>query len=194
MGRWKYSHSLWMLFLAIFISGEIYAQTRYNCRLPDGRAYTSDKACANQGMVYYGPQPDRNTQPSYIPKVGEAPEYLKYMSPKCSSMHDAIRTSAVRGVKYEVTAETSKNYQRECSEDEQQARSRYSQDRGDKQKVKQDIKREQELNVSNTKINEQQCGESKRILYAKRARTDLNDGEKNDLKRFEENYKARCGG
>ncbi|MGM8960741.1 hypothetical protein ACTFEL_02140, partial [Campylobacter jejuni] len=31
----------------------------------------------------------------------------------------------------------------------------------------------------------EQCAESRRILAAKRARTDLTDGEKNDLQRFE---------
>ena len=41
-------------------------------------------------------------------------------------------------------------------------------------------------------IRAQQCGESKRILFSKRARTDLTDGEKAELKRFEENYLARC--
>jgi hypothetical protein len=41
-------------------------------------------------------------------------------------------------------------------------------------------------------LQEQQCGESKRILVTKKARTDLNDGEKADLQRFEVNYRARC--
>jgi hypothetical protein len=46
--------------------------------------------------------------------------------------------------------------------------------------------------MERTRLQEQQCGESKRILAVKRARTDLSAGEKADLQRFEENYKARC--
>ncbi len=42
-------------------------------------------------------------------------------------------------------------------------------------------------------MREQQCGESKRILYTKRARTDLTEGGKSELRRFEENYRSRCG-
>ncbi|MBU0893082.1 MAG: hypothetical protein KKH21_19655, partial [Gammaproteobacteria bacterium] len=38
----------------------------------------------------------------------------------------------------------------------------------------------------------QQCAESRRILANKRARTDLTEGEKNDLRRFEEAFLARC--
>ena len=41
-------------------------------------------------------------------------------------------------------------------------------------------------------MREQQCAESRRILLAKRARTDLSQGEKDDLARFETNYRARC--
>ena len=42
-------------------------------------------------------------------------------------------------------------------------------------------------------MREQQCGESKRILLSKRARTDLTEGEKAELRRFEDNYRSRCG-
>ena len=38
----------------------------------------------------------------------------------------------------------------------------------------------------------QQCAESRRILATKKARTDLTEGERNDLRRFEENFIARC--
>ena len=36
------------------------------------------------------------------------------------------------------------------------------------------------------------CGESKRMLESKRARTDLAEGETAELQRFETSYKARC--
>ncbi|MDQ6880790.1 MAG: hypothetical protein M3150_01695 [Pseudomonadota bacterium] len=42
-------------------------------------------------------------------------------------------------------------------------------------------------------LRQEQCGESKRILVTKRARTDLNEGEKAELKRFEENFRSRRG-
>ena len=41
-------------------------------------------------------------------------------------------------------------------------------------------------------LREQQCAESRRILTNKKARTDLTQGEKDDLARFETNFRARC--
>ncbi len=37
------------------------------------------------------------------------------------------------------------------------------------------------------------CDESRGILATKKRRTDLNDGEKAELLRFEENFRSRCG-
>jgi hypothetical protein len=197
MGWGKIAHCLLVFAMAV-ISSQGFAQTRYNCKLSDGRFYSSDRPCANEGLIYYGPQADRSSQSSYQGNYGsrtsEAPEYLKYMSPKCSSMHDAIRTSGARGVRAETAAEARKNYQEECAADESQASSRLSKERGEKYQAKEEAKRAEERNQQQSAAKDQQCGESKRILMVKRARTDLTDGEKGDLKRFEDNYKARCGG
>jgi hypothetical protein len=188
-----------LLVLAMGVVGNPgFTQTRYTCKLSDGRSYASDRPCANDGLVYYGPQSDRASQSSYQSNYGsrtnEAPDYLKYMSAKCSSMHDAIRTSSARGVRAETVAEARKNYQEECAADESQASSRLSKERGEKNKAKEEGRLAEERSKQQSATQSQQCGESKRILMVKRARTDLTEGEKGDLKRFEDNYKARCGG
>jgi hypothetical protein len=49
-----------------------------------------------------------------------------------------------------------------------------------------------EAGLQRAKLREQQCGESKRILVVKKARPDLAEAERVELRRFEENYLARC--
>ena len=86
-----------------------------------------------------------------------------------------------------------KEYNDECSESERQANAQVSLDRNDKSKQMNDARQAEKLDKERAAIREQQCGESKRILFAKRARTDLTEGEKADLRRFEDNYRSRCG-
>jgi hypothetical protein len=200
-----------VLVLASFQAG---AQARYQCRLANGASYLSDRPCppmGNSGLsssssssnsssntgrappVYYGPteQPYRYQPPP--PSVGEAPDYITYMSTKCSGLHDALRTAAARGLTQPTVSEMRKNYQRECAENESEARMRYSREHGEKRQVARTEQDAEKRAQERTKQQEQQCGESKRILVTKRARTDLNEGEKAELQRFEANYRARCG-
>ena len=141
--------------------------------------------------VYYGPTEQPRYTPA-IPGIGEAPEYITYMSPSCSALHDALRTAAARGLDSRTQSEMRRNYQRECAEDEAEARAKWSRERGEKKQLAraeaESAKRAQER----TKLQQEQCGESKRILVTKRQRTDLTEGEKAELQRFEANYKARC--
>jgi hypothetical protein len=125
--------------------------------------------------------------------VGQAPAHLKYLSPRCASLNDAIRTAATRGLKYDTVSQMQREYSQECAENEAEAYTKLSQERRDSKERVVEAKRAESLNKERTLIQEQQCGESKRILYSKRARKDLTDGEKADLQRFEENYRSRCG-
>lgn len=126
-------------------------------------------------------------------KTADAPEHLKYLSPQCSAMSDAIRTGPARGVRYDTTAELQKNYYRQCAEDESEARSKLAAERRDVNKAKKEAVQAQQASQQRSQLAQQQCDESKRILYMKKRRTDLNEGEKAELLRFEENYKSRCG-
>jgi selenocysteine-specific translation elongation factor len=128
-----------------------------------------------------------------MPKVDRAPAALKYLSARCASLNDAIRTAPARGLKHDVINQLRKEYSDECSESERQADAQLSLDRKDKSKQLNDARQAETLDKERAAIREQQCGESKRILFAKRARTDLTEGEKADLRRFEDNYRSRCG-
>lgn len=160
-------------------------------------AAAAERARANSdgssGMRYYGPA---DAQPRYQPppaSIGEAPAQLKYMSPRCSALNDALRTASARGLDSTTINTMRKDYGRECSEDEGEARSRLSEEMRDKSKQKREAQMTEAQLRDRAALRQEQCGESKRILVTKRARTDLNDGEKAELKRFEENFRSRCG-
>jgi hypothetical protein len=172
------------------------AQTRYTCRY-NGGYYQSTQPCpgtssGGSDLVYHGPVTPQPRYEPQTPRVTEAPSTLSYLSPRCASLSDAIRTAPSRGLKYDTIRQLQQEYSRECSEDESEARSRLSQERRDQKQQQKEAMALTKAEQERASIRAQQCGESKRILVTKRARTDLTDGEKADLKRFEENYLARC--
>jgi len=129
---------------------------------------------------------------TYIPKMGEAQEHLQYLSSRCSSLSEGIRTGPARGVKYEVTAELQRNYQRECAEDEREARAKLYALRNDAANAKKSSQQVAALDKQKTQAKQQQCDESKRIIFNKKKRTDLSEGEQQELQRFIQNFKERC--
>lgn len=176
------------------VAAGVNAQTRYTCS-SNGYSYQSTQPCpgSSSSLTYYGPA---NNQPRYeapMPKIGQAPANLKYLSPRCAALNDAIRTGPARGLKHETLSQMRQEYNSECSENETEANTRLSQDRNQKKQQSNEAKAAEKLEQERASLREQQCSESKRILFTKRARTDLNEGEKAELRRFEENYRSRCG-
>ena len=181
-----------VLVAGLLAAGGAAAQTRYQCRTAGGSMYLSDRPCTGEGMVYYGPAQTTPT-PRYVPSTGEAPPYLRYMSPRCSGLHDAIRTGPARGLTGTTLSTMRRDYYQECGENENEARSQYSREMGEQRQQKYAERQSQAQASNQAKLREQQCDEGKRILFMKKKRTDLTEGEKADLLRFEENYKQRCG-
>ncbi|QJW83360.1 hypothetical protein HK414_01540 [Ramlibacter terrae] len=153
--------------------------------------YFSDRPCS--GQLVYGATPNAGTPPSRpIPGVGEAPRHLQYMSPRCASLNDALRTAAARGLKYETVATMRRDYRAECGENENDARTQLSRDAGAQRQQQVAERQMQAAEQERAALHQQQCDESKRILVTKRNRPGLTDGERAELARFEDNYKARC--
>jgi hypothetical protein len=137
------------------------------------------------------PPPPPRPQPVY-PGIGEAPAYLKYMSPRCASLNDALRTAHARGLKYETINTMGRNYETECGEDEREAKAQYTRDNIAQRQQQYSDRRSQVAAQNQAQQHSQQCEESKRILIAKRNRPDLSENERAELQRFETNYRARC--
>ena len=114
------------------------------------------------------------------------------MSARCASLHDARRTARARGLTSDTIAEMQRNYFNECGENESEARMMLSKERGEKVQAQRAGMAAERQAQERTALQQQQCGESKRILVTKRQRTDLNEGERAELKRFEDSYRERC--
>lgn len=182
------------------------AQTRYFCRDGNGNNYTSFRPCPEGSTTrtieavpvqpqssYSYNQPSRTTVVRTAPDV---PDHYSYMSGRCRTLDENIRNAYSRKIAPDVVQGLRNEYRRDCAEEERDASRRMYDDRrsGDRQRREEeqsaqlaaDTARQQDARQA------QQCAESQRILNNKRARTDLTEGERADLKRFEEAFLARC--
>jgi hypothetical protein len=162
-----------LLFVALsFLGAEpVLAQTRYTCRDEGGAVYTLSRPCP-KGMVTTAVSAGPVEQRSYR------------------------QESSANGAKYEVIAGMQREYRRDCSDEETEASSRYYKEQRESRRQRRDDERQQQEALQAGQEQDarraQQCAESRRILAAKKARTDLTPGERNDLRRFEDNITARC--
>ncbi|HEY9066569.1 MAG TPA: hypothetical protein VIO33_16435 [Burkholderiaceae bacterium] len=191
-----------LAFLAACAS-PLFAQGMYRCS-SGGATYLSDRPCSgstssgvasgNTRLGAYGPvQTPSRSAPTYYPSMGKAPEHLAYMSTECVELSEGIRTGPARGITGSTMSELRENYYKRCSEDEQQARQRVSQDRSDERAQRKASDQAQRDARNRATLNNEQCYEMLRILHGKRQRAaGMNAGEKADLELFEANYKNRC--
>ena len=174
------------------------AQSTYSCRMPDGRYMTSNYPCptgTKPGLSYHGPVTPPTPTPSYqtqIPTTAPAPDFLPYLSARCSGMNDAVRTSTARGLGYQATQELKRNYQYECGGEERLARQQMVAGQQSQQRSDYGQRTATESSESQSQAATDQCRESMRIVRTKRSRPNLTDGEKAELQRFEDNIRARC--
>ena len=173
----------WLL-AGLVLAGTAHAQARYTCRGAGGSVVISDQPC----MGEY-----RNLVATPPPSIGEAPAYIARMSPRCASLHDALRTANARGLQADTVRTMRKDYQNECAEDEREAQSAFARERGDQAQARRQAEVARLQAADQTRAHEERCGESRRILAVKKRRADLTEAEKAELQRFEQNVRARCG-
>lgn len=168
----------------------------YRCS-GDGVAWTSSRPCPGaRGTELRSlgtAQPQAPSYESSSTTLAKAPEYLPYMSVDCAQLNDAIRTGPARGLKSGPMNDLQADYRRRCSEDEALARGKWQDAQAQERERRNDRQSAVEAAKSRVVSSAEQCYEMLRILHGKRQRAaSMNDGEKADLQRFEDNYKARC--
>ncbi len=136
---------------------------------------------------------------SYAGSTNKTEQMLNYLSSKCRNIYDLANKRPQSGAsQYEAQRiqEASQRFNDVCSEEMQAANDRvYTEQRAkQRQRVSNDVdnyleKAEQQQGDARSRSH---CLESRRVVAAKRQRTDLTPGELQDLARFEENVKARC--
>lgn len=195
------------LVLALSVAGvlgvsSVGAQTRYHCRDSNGNSLVLSRPCPSEMRTTavvsgstsgsYG----RSHETTSVRPAPDVPEHHQYMSTRCRALDENMRSAYARGIKPDVVAGMRREYRRDCSEEEEAAYSQVSSERHSQRKQRQEEEKSARLEAQVSKEQDerfrQQCAESRRILTTKRARTDLTEGEKNDLRRFEEAFIARC--
>jgi len=168
----------------------------YHCN-GDGVSWTSSRPCDASKRNEFRGMGNAPAAPSYdsagLPTVTKAPEYLPYMSMECAQLNDAIRTGPSRGLKEGPMSELRADYQKRCSENEASARRQVQEAEKQQRERRDDQQAAAQAERSRSLLSADQCYEMLRILHGKRQRaSSMNDGEKADLRLFEENYKTRC--
>lgn len=181
-------------------------QVRYACRDDAGNNFTLSRPCpagTRTVVAVGGPAPSATYSPSYpsgsiaiVHPPPDEPEHFKYLSERCRSLYRAQRTG--HSTPMDVQEGMRREYRRDCEEAESQASTRLYKERREAKAQAQE--REKQSQAAERVAQEQaslksaQCNESRRIIEAKKKRADLTDGERADLRRFEDNVLARCGG
>lgn len=188
------SFSVGALLVAVVLAGSAVAQSRYVCRSANGQATLSDRPCASDrpGITYHGPLSPSTQRSTLASQVAAPADHLQFLGAQCSAMLEGIRTGPARGVNGQTTAELQRNYQQQCKDDDREARAKLAESLRDHASAQAQTKQQAHNQLQRTALAQQQCDESKRIIHGKRKRTDLSEGEKDELARFESNYKSRC--
>lgn len=183
---------------------DLHAQTRYHCRDGNGNTFVLSRPCPDgtrTTAAMAGPAPSQYSAPRYdgyspVRSFPEMPEHHQYLSARCRALDENIRSAHRRSIKPDVVEGMRREYRRDCREEEQDAYSRLSSERREREKQRREDEKSSQLAAQASKEQQQrhaqQCAESRRILSNKQARTDLTDGEKNDLRRFEAAFLERC--
>lgn len=194
----RLSGALFVIGLALPAS--VLAQTTYACKDTRGQSYRSLNPCPpapKPGIVHYGPQP---TQPQrYEPpvqRIERAGEEMSYMSPKCATLQDGIRTAPNRGLSPATIRELRQTFERECGAERRDALRAARKDQREQEKLKE---REQEMALQQKQRSQedidryrQQCAEMRLSIHRRKQRPNPTEGELRDLALFEERYQTRC--
>jgi hypothetical protein len=167
--------------------------------------------CSNGATVYYsdrpcgGPPPTKlgayggsrsTAQPSYAPqqpRAGKMQDHVKYLSPACADISEAIRTAPARGLRGDVVSQLHEEYRDKCLIEDQDARRQQQQDdqQAHRQKLAQRDSAANERNQSQQRA--EQCTGMRDVIALKRSRESrLNETEVAALRSLESTYNARC--
>lgn len=128
--------------------------------------------------------------------LGPPPPELRYMSPKCASMSEAIRTAAPEIRRLPSHQELRQRFNLECGQEQSEARRRLHQEQSKarEEEARADYEaRKRQLEQENAaRTQTAQCQEMFQALEARRKRPNLTEGEQRDLQMFEGRYRQRC--
>ncbi len=152
----------------------------FMCTRSYGSRYTSTVPCPQIGVGY----------------STSAGDEQQYMSAECSTLYDGLRTASSRGLKYPDIASLQKDFYAKCSDNFSEAKQRAQQAKAEDYRTKQEQKQAASNQIALSKEEQEkrrvQCAEMRSSIASRKARSNMSDGEKNDLANFEQRYRDRC--
>ena len=184
--------------LALLLAGAGAHAQSYRCS-NGSSIYYSDRPCSSAPagkLGAFGGNPRQAPPATYspqLPRAGKAQGHVKYLSPACADISEAIRTAPARGVRGDVVSGLHEEYREKCALEDQDAR---RQQRQDEQK-QQSEKVAQRDSIANERAQAQQradqCAGMRDVIALKRSRErQLNETEVAALRSLEGTYNARC--
>ncbi|MFC7434183.1 hypothetical protein ACFQNJ_06625 [Hydrogenophaga bisanensis] len=176
------------------------AQTTYACKDWRGQSYRSLNPCPQaqkSGLIHYGPQaqPEPRYQPP-VQRIERAGDELGYMSPKCATLQEGIRTAPNRGLSSATVRELRLTFERECSDEQSNALRAARQGQRAQEELRE---QEREMALQQKQRSQedidryrQQCAEMRLSIHRRKQRPNPTEGELRDLALFEDRYQARC--
>lgn len=194
-----------VMLLALAVSPAAWAAGRHYCSNVRGEVVVSDTPCQSSdpsttdSAAKARPDLPRAESPLFNDPAQLRDQHVKYMSSRCRHLYESLmemRNSRWASVTWQQKQNADNNYRAECGEEELAARVRLSKEKWDGSKARFDESRAryeaERARDQADALSRDQCVESRRIILARRARTDMTPGELQDLARFEENIKRRC--
>lgn len=174
------------------------AQAQAHRCVSGGTVYYSDRVCPGAPATKMGAYGDSRAQFATPmlrspPRPGKPQEHLKYLSPACADIAEAIRTAPARGVRSDVVAGLSEEYREKCSLQDEEARRQHQQDVAAKNgqlRAERDTLAQQR---EQTQKQAAQCNGMREVIALKRSReATLNETEVAALRALESSYNGRC--
>jgi hypothetical protein len=128
-----------------------------------------------------------------LPRAGKMQDHVKYLSPQCASISEAIRTAPSRGVRGDAIAGLHEEYRHKCGVEDQEARKQHSQDMADEYRRQRAERQAVASGRKEAQVRSDQCIGMRDVIATKRAReATLNPTEVEALRSLERSYNERC--
>jgi hypothetical protein len=182
-------------------SAPAWAQKPYLCNAAAGQqAYWSDRPCPSSAGLHQVPAPNpplpRSTDTAFTRNQSyaavDAPPWYPHLSGPCKSLNDAMRTAHQRGLRQDTRDGLRREWAQRCVEDEMNARRLLVGEVVGAVRTQQAARQEVALQNEQQQNKRAQCDEMLRIIAAKRQRTDLTAGQRDDFERFQQRYQETC--
>ena len=188
-----------LLAAAGVLAGATAQAQAYRCS-SGGSIYYSDRPCAGAPAAKMGAYGDARVQTAVPmlrtpPRPGKPEEHLKYLSPACADIAEAIRTAPARGVRSDVVGGLREEYREKCSMQDEEARRQHQQDQAAKRGQQRAEREALALQREQAQKQAAQCNGMRDVIALKRSReASLNETEIAALRALEGSYNSRCLG